>query len=140
MCAWGARRPSAHSGACTLTMLRCCRLIQPMLHELQSLTAAKEGHSTAMNVGAGVLGSRILQILEVTSAIVIPPPPKRTPYSVSPRLHMCDTGDCLAQTQSCYGMGSCGREAIMMLPGLMTFLLGLFCSPGSTDTEPQSSS
>ena len=60
-----------------------------MLHELQSLTAAKEGHSTAMNVGAGVLGSRILQILEVTSAIVIPPPPKRTPYSVSPRLHMC---------------------------------------------------
>jgi hypothetical protein len=54
-----------------------------MLHELQSLTAAKEDHSTAMNVGAGVLGSRILQILEVTSAIVIPPPPKRAPYSVS---------------------------------------------------------
>ena len=53
-----------------------------MLHELQALTAARSGNNATMNVGAGVLGSRILQILEVISSIVVPPPPKRTPYSV----------------------------------------------------------
>ena len=64
-----------------------CRLIQPMLDELKALTAARAGHNAAMNVGAGVLGSRILQILEVTSAVVIPPPPKKSIFSraVSPR-------------------------------------------------------
>lgn len=54
-----------------------------MLAELQALTAARSGHSATMNVGAGVLGSRILQILEVIASIVVPPPPKMTPYSVS---------------------------------------------------------
>ena len=64
-----------------------CRLIQPMLDELKALTAARAGHNAAMNVGAGVLGSRILQILEVTSAVVVPPPPKKSIFSraVSPR-------------------------------------------------------
>ena len=57
-----------------------------MLDELKALTAARAGHNAAMNVGAGVLGSRILQILEVTAAVVVPPPPKKSIFSraVSP--------------------------------------------------------
>ncbi len=58
-----------------------CRLIQPMLHELEALTAARSGHNATMNVGAGVLGSRILQILEVMASIVVPPPPKKNPHN-----------------------------------------------------------
>ena len=66
--------------------LGACSLIQPMLDELKALTAARAGHTAAMNVGAGVLGSRILQILEVTSAVVVPPPPRKNIFSraVSP--------------------------------------------------------
>lgn len=69
-----------------LSVLVFCRLIQPMLHELQTLTAAKSGHNATMNVGAGVLGSRILQILEVISSVVVPTPPKKNPYLVSATL------------------------------------------------------
>ena len=105
-----------------------CRLIQPMLDELKALTAARAGHNAAMNVGAGVLGSRILQILEVTSAVVVPPPPKKSIFSravSSPNLAhsasgtfawptvrwLCDrfsktmAGRCLQQH---FGLKSCG--------------------------------
>ena len=70
--------------ACRKELTRECgarRLIQPMLDELKALTAARAGHNAAMNVGAGVLGSRILQILEVTAAVVVPPPPKKSIFS-----------------------------------------------------------
>ena len=52
-----------------------------MLHELEALTAARSGHNATMNVGAGVLGSRILQILEVMASIVVPPLPKKQPHN-----------------------------------------------------------
>lgn len=61
----------------SVLLWRARRLIQPMLDELRTLTAARSGHNATMNVGAGVLGSRILQILEVMSAVVTPSIGKR---------------------------------------------------------------
>ena len=61
-----------------------------MLHELEALTAARSGHNATMNVGAGVLGSRILQILEVMASIVVPPPPKKNPHNpYMVRIQLC---------------------------------------------------